>query len=58
LNLSPVNFLANTALESPALPTITSVAVIIAEQAVHPAPYAISSFYLPNKDMLESLFFL
>jgi hypothetical protein len=42
VNLEP-DFLAKTALESPALPTIISVGVIIAEQAVHPAANAISS---------------
>lgn len=43
-------FLANTALESPAFPIITSLGVMIAEHAVHPAVNAISSFCFPNID--------
>ena len=55
--LSPY-FFASTALESPALATIISVGVIMAEQAVQPVPIAISSLDLPNKPALVSLPFL
>jgi hypothetical protein len=48
---------AKTLLESPAFPTIISFGVIIAEQAVHPAPKAISSLLLPNNPAVLSLFF-
>jgi len=47
---------ASTALESPEFPTMISVGVIMAEQAVHPAANAMSSVLpLPKSDALESL---
>ena len=43
-----MDFFATTALESPAFPTIISVGVMMAEQAVQPVAIAILSVALPK----------